>query len=155
MSAGCRFVAACLPVVHVLTWRPACLACIQKKPSEAWQKLTELKCGKTKTCPSIPVSVSMCLCGCPCVCVYLCVAVQKMAEAHMQKLGVYPPFEDPCEGEEDEDYLKGEEGEDAAPAKAAGEREVLFQMSGTAITTLWQRGRRCLFLKGKIHLEGL
>ncbi|XP_030591873.1 protein phosphatase 1 regulatory subunit 1B isoform X2 [Archocentrus centrarchus] len=46
-------------------------------------------------------------------------AVQKMAEAHMQKLGVYPPLEDPCEGEEDEDYLKGEEGEDAAPTKAA------------------------------------
>uniref|UniRef100_A0A669DU51 Protein phosphatase 1 regulatory subunit 1B n=1 Tax=Oreochromis niloticus TaxID=8128 RepID=A0A669DU51_ORENI len=49
-------------------------------------------------------------------------AVQKMAEAHMQKLGVYPPLEDPCEGEEDEDYLKGEEGEDAAPTKAAVKR---------------------------------
>ncbi|XP_005726175.1 protein phosphatase 1 regulatory subunit 1B isoform X1 [Pundamilia nyererei] len=50
-------------------------------------------------------------------------AVQKMAEAHMQKLGVYPPLEDPCEGEEDEDYLKGEEGEDAAPTKAADRQE--------------------------------
>uniref|UniRef100_A0A3Q0RK81 Protein phosphatase 1 regulatory subunit 1B n=1 Tax=Amphilophus citrinellus TaxID=61819 RepID=A0A3Q0RK81_AMPCI len=59
-------------------------------------------------------------------------AVQKMAEAHMQKLGVYPPLEDPCEGEEDEDYLKGEEGEDAAPTKAADKlssvRETMTQI---------------------------
>lgn len=65
----------------------------------------------------------MCLCGCVCVCVfYLCVAVQKMAEAHMQNLGVYPPLEDPCEGEEDEDDWQGE---DTSPTKAAGEREAL------------------------------
>lgn len=58
-----------------------------------------------------------------CVCVfYLCVAVQKMAEAHMQNLGVYPPLEDPCEGEEDEDDWQGE---DTSPTKAAGEREAL------------------------------
>ncbi|XP_029944784.1 protein phosphatase 1 regulatory subunit 1B isoform X2 [Salarias fasciatus] len=44
-------------------------------------------------------------------------AVQKMAEAHMQHLGVYPPMEDPCEGEEDE-----EEEEEASPNKASGER---------------------------------
>ncbi|XP_029364332.1 protein phosphatase 1 regulatory subunit 1B isoform X2 [Echeneis naucrates] len=40
-------------------------------------------------------------------------AVQKMAEAHMQNLGVYAPLEDPCEGDEDE------EGEDPSPTKAA------------------------------------
>uniref|UniRef100_A0A3Q3XQD4 Protein phosphatase 1 regulatory subunit 1B n=1 Tax=Mola mola TaxID=94237 RepID=A0A3Q3XQD4_MOLML len=47
-------------------------------------------------------------------------AVQKMAEAHMQNLGIYPPLEDPCEGEEDED---GWQGEEASPTKAAGERD--------------------------------
>lgn len=107
--------------------------------------------------PKQHIPLSLCLCPCVCVavpvCVYLCVAVQKMAEAHMQKLGVYPPLEDPCEGEEDEDYLKGEEREDAAPTKAAGEREALFQLSGSTVTTLLQR--RCLFLKAKIHFEGL
>ncbi|XP_056143881.1 protein phosphatase 1 regulatory subunit 1B isoform X2 [Lampris incognitus] len=36
-------------------------------------------------------------------------AVQKMAEAHMQKLGVHPPLEDPSEGEEYEDNWQGEE----------------------------------------------
>ncbi|XP_053193919.1 protein phosphatase 1 regulatory subunit 1B isoform X2 [Scomber japonicus] len=50
-------------------------------------------------------------------------AVQKMAEAHMQNLGVYPPLEDPCEGEEDEDYRQGEEGEDTSPTKAADHHE--------------------------------
>ncbi|XP_041855824.1 protein phosphatase 1 regulatory subunit 1B isoform X2 [Melanotaenia boesemani] len=49
-------------------------------------------------------------------------AVQKMAEAHMQNLGVYP-LEDPCEGEEDQDHWQGEEGEDASPAKIAGHQE--------------------------------
>lgn len=92
--------------------------------------------------PKQHIPLSLCLCPCVCVavpvCVYLCVAVQKMAEAHMQKLGVYPPLEDPCEGEEDEDYLKGEEGEDAAPTKAAGEREALFQLSESTVTTLLQ-----------------
>uniref|UniRef100_A0A4W6F6L6 Protein phosphatase 1 regulatory subunit 1B n=1 Tax=Lates calcarifer TaxID=8187 RepID=A0A4W6F6L6_LATCA len=47
-------------------------------------------------------------------------AVQKMAEAHMQNLGVYPPLEDPCEGEEDEDNW---EGEDTSPTKAADHHE--------------------------------
>ncbi|KAM7387329.1 hypothetical protein PAMA_009788 [Pampus argenteus] len=51
-------------------------------------------------------------------------AVQKMAEAHMQNLGVYPPLEDPCEGEEEEDeeeedHRQGEEGEETSPTKAA------------------------------------
>ncbi|XP_039978744.1 protein phosphatase 1 regulatory subunit 1B isoform X2 [Xiphias gladius] len=50
-------------------------------------------------------------------------AVQKMAEAHMQNLGAYPPLEDPCEGEEDEDHWQGEEGEDTSPAKAADHHE--------------------------------
>ncbi|XP_061567898.1 protein phosphatase 1 regulatory subunit 1B isoform X2 [Cololabis saira] len=47
-------------------------------------------------------------------------AVQKMAEAHMQNLGVYP-----LEGEEDEDedHWQGEEGEDASPAKTADHQE--------------------------------
>ncbi|XP_072225727.1 protein phosphatase 1 regulatory subunit 1B isoform X1 [Leuresthes tenuis] len=44
-------------------------------------------------------------------------AVQKMAEAHMQNLGVYP-LEDPCEGEEDEE-------EDTSPAKTAGHQETV------------------------------
>ncbi|XP_056871550.1 protein phosphatase 1 regulatory subunit 1B isoform X4 [Takifugu flavidus] len=46
-------------------------------------------------------------------------AVQKMAEAHMQNLGVYPPLEDPCEGEEDEDCWQGE---DWSPTTAAGKQ---------------------------------
>lgn len=47
-------------------------------------------------------------------------AVQKMAEAHMQHLGVYPPLEDPCEGEEEEeDYWQRKEREDTSPTKAA------------------------------------
>ncbi|XP_035469968.1 protein phosphatase 1 regulatory subunit 1B isoform X1 [Scophthalmus maximus] len=50
-------------------------------------------------------------------------AVQKMAEAQMLKLGVYPPLEDPYEGEEYEDHWQGEEGEDARPAKAADHQE--------------------------------
>uniref|UniRef100_A0A1A8RZ01 Protein phosphatase 1 regulatory subunit 1B n=1 Tax=Nothobranchius rachovii TaxID=451742 RepID=A0A1A8RZ01_9TELE len=52
-------------------------------------------------------------------------AVQKMAEAHMQKLGVYP-LEDPCEGEEDEDHWQGEEGEEGeeeSPTTAADHQE--------------------------------
>ncbi|XP_010738259.1 protein phosphatase 1 regulatory subunit 1B isoform X2 [Larimichthys crocea] len=47
-------------------------------------------------------------------------AVQKMAEAHMQNLGVYPAFEDPCEGEEDEDQWQGE---DTSPTKVADHQE--------------------------------
>ncbi|XP_047427101.1 protein phosphatase 1 regulatory subunit 1B isoform X2 [Mugil cephalus] len=48
-------------------------------------------------------------------------AVQKMAEAHMQNLGVYPPLEDPCEGEEEEEEEEDEDwqGEESSPAKAA------------------------------------
>ncbi|XP_007558137.2 protein phosphatase 1 regulatory subunit 1B isoform X2 [Poecilia formosa] len=49
-------------------------------------------------------------------------AVQKMAEAQMQKLGVYP-LEDPCEGDEDEDHWEGEEGDEASPAKAADHQD--------------------------------
>ncbi|KAJ3600541.1 hypothetical protein NHX12_031522 [Muraenolepis orangiensis] len=36
-------------------------------------------------------------------------AVQKMAEAHMQHLGIYPPMENPYEGDEYEDQSGGEE----------------------------------------------
>ncbi|XP_031723678.1 protein phosphatase 1 regulatory subunit 1B isoform X2 [Anarrhichthys ocellatus] len=50
-------------------------------------------------------------------------AVQKMAEAQMQHLGIYPPLEDPCEGEEDGDHWQGEEGEDTSPTKAADHQE--------------------------------
>lgn len=52
-------------------------------------------------------------------------AVQKMAEAHMQNLGVYPPLEDPCEGEEDEEEEDEEdqEGDKASPTKAADHQE--------------------------------
>ncbi|KAM9779880.1 protein phosphatase 1 regulatory subunit 1B [Neosynchiropus ocellatus] len=50
-------------------------------------------------------------------------AVQKMAEAHLQHLGVYPPLEDPSEGEEDEDSWQREKGEAQAPAKAADHQE--------------------------------
>uniref|UniRef100_A0A8K9V4F3 Protein phosphatase 1 regulatory subunit 1B n=1 Tax=Oncorhynchus mykiss TaxID=8022 RepID=A0A8K9V4F3_ONCMY len=49
-------------------------------------------------------------------------AVQKMAEAHMQNLGVYPPLEDPFEGEEYDDYPcheEREEREERFPTKAA------------------------------------
>uniref|UniRef100_A0A667YAY9 Protein phosphatase 1 regulatory subunit 1B n=1 Tax=Myripristis murdjan TaxID=586833 RepID=A0A667YAY9_9TELE len=59
-------------------------------------------------------------------------AVQKMAEAHMQNLGVYPPLEDPYEGEEYEDHWQREEGEDTSPTKAAGEREALSCQLGPA-----------------------
>ncbi|XP_029293503.1 protein phosphatase 1 regulatory subunit 1B isoform X2 [Cottoperca gobio] len=47
-------------------------------------------------------------------------AVQKMAEAHMQHLGVYPPLEDPCEGEEYEDNWQRE---DTSPTQAADHHE--------------------------------
>uniref|UniRef100_A0A3B5MFF2 Protein phosphatase 1 regulatory subunit 1B n=1 Tax=Xiphophorus couchianus TaxID=32473 RepID=A0A3B5MFF2_9TELE len=47
-------------------------------------------------------------------------------KAQMQKLGVYP-LEDPCEGDEDEDHWEEEEGDEASPAKAAGEREAICQ----------------------------
>uniref|UniRef100_A0A3Q3JAP1 Protein phosphatase 1 regulatory subunit 1B n=1 Tax=Monopterus albus TaxID=43700 RepID=A0A3Q3JAP1_MONAL len=51
-------------------------------------------------------------------------AVQKMAEAHMQKLGVYVPLEDPCEGEEEEEgHWEGEEGEDTSLTKGADHQE--------------------------------
>nr|XP_029502941.1 nucleolar protein 58-like [Oncorhynchus nerka] len=42
-----------------------------------------------------------------------------MAEAHMQNLGVYPPLEDPFEGEEYDDYPCHEEREERFPTKAA------------------------------------
>ncbi|CAN9505417.1 unnamed protein product [Ophioblennius macclurei] len=54
-------------------------------------------------------------------------AVQKMAEAHMQHLGVYPPMEDPCEGEEEEEEEEEEEKEEkeekASPTKASDHNE--------------------------------
>ncbi|XP_068606451.1 protein phosphatase 1 regulatory subunit 1B [Brachionichthys hirsutus] len=59
-------------------------------------------------------------------------AVQKMAEAHMQNLGVYTPLEDPREGEEDEEEgEEGEEGEGGSPTKAADHQETAAaQQSG-------------------------
>ncbi|XP_034566433.1 protein phosphatase 1 regulatory subunit 1B [Notolabrus celidotus] len=50
-------------------------------------------------------------------------AVQKMAEAHMQHLGVYPPLEDPYEVDEDEDNWQRQAGVDTSPTKAAGQQE--------------------------------
>ncbi|XP_053299371.1 protein phosphatase 1 regulatory subunit 1B isoform X1 [Pleuronectes platessa] len=47
-------------------------------------------------------------------------AVQKMAEAQMLKLGVYPQLEDPCEGEEEDDHWGRE---DTSPTKAADHQE--------------------------------
>ncbi|XP_018619876.1 protein phosphatase 1 regulatory subunit 1B-like [Scleropages formosus] len=49
-------------------------------------------------------------------------AVQRMAQAHMQKLGACPPLEDPCEGDESDDYLwLEEEGEvEESPVLGAG-----------------------------------
>lgn len=45
-------------------------------------------------------------------------AVQKMAEAHMQNLGVYPALEDPCEGDEDEqDWLNQDDHQDTAASE--------------------------------------
>lgn len=41
-------------------------------------------------------------------------AVQKMAEAHMQNLGVYPALEEPCEEDEDEDWLGQDDHQDTA-----------------------------------------
>lgn len=122
---GCHIWTSCLSV-HVPNWLPACLACIKKKQKqkknpvrlETWYNQKQQFPLSLCLCPcvgvTVPPSVYLCVCR-----VHLCVAVQKMAEAHMQNLGVYPPLEDPCEGEEDE------EGEEASPAKAAGETEAL------------------------------
>lgn len=75
------------------------------------------------------------------------VAVQKMAEAHMQHLGVYPPVEDPCEGEEDGDHWQGEEGEDTSPIDAAGERETLCQRAAAATLSTQEATRTTRVLK--------
>ncbi|KAK2833151.1 hypothetical protein Q5P01_017040 [Channa striata] len=66
-------------------------------------------------------------------------AVQKMAEAHMQNLGVYPPLEDPCEGEEDEDQW---EGEDTSPAKAADHQETLTTEQTDNFSSVRERARQ-------------
>ncbi|XP_057717130.1 protein phosphatase 1 regulatory subunit 1B isoform X2 [Corythoichthys intestinalis] len=55
-------------------------------------------------------------------------AVQKMAEAHMQNLGVRPPLEHPREGEEDDDLWEGaadqqESVSGGPPEAAAGAQE--------------------------------
>lgn len=82
-------------------------------------------------CVLVSVRPSPFVCVCLCVCA---VAVQKMAEAHMQKLGVYP-LEDSYEGEEDEDRWHGEEGEDTSSTKTAGERgESLWTAMDTTTT---------------------
>lgn len=85
--------------------------------------------------PSSLLSVCVSVCVCVVLCFPVCVAVQKMAEAQMQKLGVYPPLEDPCEGEENEDQWEGEKGVEHSPTKAAGERETTLH-TWTAETTL-------------------
>lgn len=65
--------------------------------------------------------------------------MQKMAEAHMQNLGVHPPFEDPCEGEEDEEHWEGVKGEDMSPTKT-GERENLCRLARTKENSCQQQG---------------
>lgn len=122
---------SCLPA-HVSNWLPVCLACNYKTSGaparlQTWSKpendndslcpcVVCVHVFVPPCCPSVYLSVRVSACACVLCRVYLCVAVQKMAEAHMQNLGVYPPLEDPCEDEE-------EEGGEASPAKAAGETE--------------------------------
>ena len=85
-------------------------------------------------CVPFPVFVSvpclLCVPLCVCVCVCVCgvyTAVQKMAEAHMQHLGIYPPMENPYEGEEYDDYRGREEGGVSSLKKATGEAEAMGQ----------------------------
>ncbi|CAJ1076214.1 protein phosphatase 1 regulatory subunit 1B isoform X2 [Xyrichtys novacula] len=65
-------------------------------------------------------------------------AVQKMAEAHMQNLGVYPPFEDPYEvdEDEDEDNWQRQKGEDVSPAKAADQQETATSESSDKFSSV-------------------
>ncbi|XP_077413430.1 protein phosphatase 1 regulatory subunit 1B isoform X2 [Vanacampus margaritifer] len=62
-------------------------------------------------------------------------AVQRMAEAHMQNLGVHPPLEDPREGEEDDDPENAADHQETAtsnPSEAdpgAQETDKLIQAS--------------------------
>lgn len=66
------------------------------------------------------------------MCVYLGTAVQRMAQAHMQNLGICPPLEDPSEGDESEDHLwLGEEADET--------QEVLVPVPGERG---WQRPSR-------------
>ncbi|KAM9393666.1 protein phosphatase 1 regulatory subunit 1B isoform 2-T2 [Pholidichthys leucotaenia] len=73
-------------------------------------------------------------------------AVQKMAEAHMQKLGAYPPFEDPCEGEEEEeeeeeeDHCKGEKGVEGSPTKAADHQETVTTEQSDKFSSVKETG---------------
>lgn len=85
--------------------------CSRNKTHSGWHSAEVLLKSKP-THPSLPVCVCVCSCVVPCglmipdlwipVCVCVCgrvfIAVQQMAEAHMQKLGVYPHVEE--EGEE-------------------------------------------------------
>ena len=74
-------------------------------------------------------------------------AVQKMAEAHMQHLGVYPPLKD-FEGEEYHDYHwheeegEEEEGEEEekSPSQGAGERAA--PTTGPCVLTTATRHRQ-------------
>ena len=82
----------------------------------------------------------MCVCVCVCVCVFVCgvyTAVQKMAEAQMQHLGIYPPMENPYEGEEYDDYRGREEGGASSLKKATGEAEALGQRKSQENTKNW------------------
>ncbi|XP_067333663.1 protein phosphatase 1 regulatory subunit 1B isoform X2 [Channa argus] len=69
-------------------------------------------------------------------------AVQKMAEAHMQNLGVYPPLEDPCEGEEDENQWEGEEGADTSPIQAADHQEAVITEQTETISSVREMARQ-------------
>lgn len=60
-------------------------------------------------------------------------AVQKMAEAHMQNLGVYPALEEPCEGDEDEeDSLDENDHQDTAAPEQQPERPSATQTQAAA-----------------------
>ncbi|TKS92230.1 Protein phosphatase 1 regulatory subunit 1B DARPP-32 [Collichthys lucidus] len=64
---------------------------------------------------------------------------QKMAEAHMQNLGVYPAFEDPCEGEEDEDQWQGE---DTSPTKVADHQETAATESSVKFSNVRETAKQ-------------
>ncbi|XP_029944783.1 protein phosphatase 1 regulatory subunit 1B isoform X1 [Salarias fasciatus] len=76
-------------------------------------------------------------------------AVQKMAEAHMQHLGVYPPMEDPCEGEEDE-----EEEEEASPNKASDHHETATAEQPDKLSSVRETAKQTPAARGEEVDEG-
>ncbi|KAM6967080.1 protein phosphatase 1 regulatory subunit 1B isoform 2-T2 [Tautogolabrus adspersus] len=68
-------------------------------------------------------------------------AVQKMAEAHMQNLGIYPPLEDPFEVEE-EDIWQRQQGEDTAPTKAPDQQEAAITERSVKFSSLSETAKQ-------------